>query len=160
VYIRYRLLQAGAYADTVCTAEAVQQIARYARGNPRVMNVLGTNLLITGFLAKQKPIPVTMARHVIATYRAKNASTLRRRGVAYPAARLVVVGLAAAFQFQYKRLPVSEPGTHNLTQLTRSLQAISSPDTAPQPVEMVASPPLMVLSAPPLPEEEPPPTAA
>ena len=37
-YIRHRLLQAGAYADTVCTAEAVQKIARYARGNPRIMN--------------------------------------------------------------------------------------------------------------------------
>ena len=54
-YIRHRLLQVGACADTVFTAEAVGKIARYARGNPRVMNVLCTNLLITGFLARQNP---------------------------------------------------------------------------------------------------------
>ncbi len=67
-YIRHRLLQAGAYKDTVCTAAAIQKIARYARGNPRVMNMLCTNLLIMGFLAKQKPIPAAMARDVIAAY--------------------------------------------------------------------------------------------
>ena len=110
-YIRHRLLQVGACADTVFTAEAVGKIARYARGNPRVMNVLCTNLLITGFLARQKPIPVTMARDVIAAYRAKNASMLWRRGVAYAAGVLVVAGLAGAFQYEHRA--VSGPGSHN-----------------------------------------------
>jgi WD40 repeat protein/type II secretory pathway predicted ATPase ExeA len=152
-YIRHRLLQAGAYEDTVCTAEVVEEIARYARGNPRVMNVLYTHLLIKGFWAEQKPIPVTMARDVIAAYRAKNASTLWRRGVAYAAGVLVVAGLAGTFQ--YDQRAVSERGSHNLAQLAHSLQDISSADTAPQPVEIGASPPLTVLSAPPSQEEGP-----
>jgi WD40 repeat protein/type II secretory pathway predicted ATPase ExeA len=157
-YLRHRLLQAGVCADTVFTAEAMGKIARYARGNPRIMNVLCTNLLIKGFLATQKPIPATMARDVIAAYRGKNASTLWWRGVAYAAGVLVVAGLAGSFE--YDRLAVSKRGSHNLSQFAHSLQDISSADTAQQPVEMRASPPLTALSAPsPLPED-PPPTVA
>jgi len=157
-YIRHRLRQAGAVADTVCTAEAVGKIARYARGNPRVMNVLCTNLLIRGFLAKQKPISATMARDVIVAYRAKNASTLWRRGVTYAAGVLVVAGLAGAFQYEYR--VVSAPDSHHLAHLAPRLQDISSADTAPQPVDIGASPPLTALSAPPSQEEGPFSTAA
>jgi len=119
-YIRHRLLQVGAGADTIFTAEAMGKIARYARGNPRIMNVLCTNLLIKGFFATQKPIPATMARDVIAVYRDKNASTLWRRGVAYAAGVLVVAGLAGTFQ--YDHMAGSERGSHHLSQLTHSLQ--------------------------------------
>jgi type II secretory pathway predicted ATPase ExeA len=152
-YIRHRLLQVGTCADSVFTAEAMGEIARYARGNPRILNVLCTNLLITGFLAEQKPIPATTARDVIAAYRGKNASILWRRGVAYAAGVLVVAGLAGAFQYEHRAVPA--PGSHNLAQLTRRLQDISSADTAPQPVEIGASPPLTALSTPPSQEEGP-----
>ena len=54
-YIRHRLLQVGTCADSVFTAEAMGEIARYARGNPRIMNVLCTNLLITGFWPSKSP---------------------------------------------------------------------------------------------------------
>ena len=79
-YMRHRLLQAGAAADSIFTAAAMQKVARYARGNPRVINVLCTNLLITGFLAQQKRIPASMARDVIVAYRARHASRQWRRG--------------------------------------------------------------------------------
>ena len=157
-YIHHRLLRVGALADTVFTAEAVEKIARYARGNLRVMNVLCTNLLIMGFLAKQRPIPATMARDVIATYRAKNAPTRWRQGVAYAAGVLLVAGLAGTFQYGY--LDVSERGSPDLVQLTRSLQDSTSADTPQQPIETGVSPPLPALSAPPLLQEGPPPTAA
>src|SRR5207244_8737975 len=115
-YLRHRLLQAGAYKDTVCTAAAIQKIARYARGNPRVMNMLCTNLLIMGFLAKQKPIPAAMARDVIAAYRAKTPPTLWQRGVAYTAGVLVVAGRVGAFHYAYGA--VSAPASANLAHFT------------------------------------------
>src|SRR5437867_2266008 len=150
-YIRHRLLQAGAYKDTVCTAAAIQKIARYARGNPRVMNMLCTNLLIMGFLAKQKPIPAAMARDVIDAYRTNPPPTLWQRGVAYAAGVLVLAGLVGAFQYAYRA--VSAPGSDNLAQLTSRPQDISSADTAPPPVAIGAAPPLTALSAPSLQEE-------
>jgi WD40 repeat protein/type II secretory pathway predicted ATPase ExeA len=155
-YIRHRLQQAGAAADTVFTAEAVQKVARYARGNPRVMNVLCTNLLITGFLAQQKLIPASLALDVIAAYRARNASRQWRRGVAYAAGVLVVAGLAGAFQ--YERLVVSERGSHLLAPLT-GLQELTSADVAQQPVTMEASLLLTGLLSPSFREEAPPPLA-
>src|SRR5215510_8170231 len=157
-YIRHRLLQVGAGADTVFTAEAMGEIARYARGNPCIINVLCSDLLIKGFFATQKPIPATMVHDVITAYRGKNASALWRRGVAYAAGVLVVAGLTG--MFQYDHLPVCKRGSQNLSQLAHRLHDIFSADTAPQPVEMRASPPLTALSAPPPLQEEPPPTAA
>src|SRR5262249_9021784 len=130
----------------------------YARGNPRIMNVLCTNLLIEGFWAEQKPIPATIVRDVIADYRGKNTSTLWRRGVVYAAGVLVAVGLVGTFQ--YGNLTISERGSHNLGQLTHRLQDISSADRAPQPVDIEAPSPLTALSAPPSQEEEPLSTAA
>jgi WD40 repeat protein/type II secretory pathway predicted ATPase ExeA len=152
-YIRHRLLRVGASTDTVFTAEAMGKVARYARGNPRIMNMLCANLLIKGSLAEQKPIPATMARDVIIAYRGKNASTLWRRGVAYAAGVLVVAGLSGTLQYEHQA--VSTPDSHSLGQLTHRLQDISNTDTVPQPVDIGASPPLTTLSAPPFQEEGP-----
>ena len=166
-YMRHRLLQAGAAADSIFTAAAMQKVARYARGNPRVINVLCTNLLITGFLAQQKRIPASMARDVIVAYRARHASRQWRRAVAYAAGMLLVAGLAGTFQ--YERLVVSEHGGHPLSSRT-SLQELPRADEAPQPVAMEEAPLLAGLSVlssleetpplkPPLPQEASPPLA-
>ena len=72
-YIRHRLQQAGAGESTVFTPEAVRHVARHARGNPRVMNMLCTNMLLTGFDARQKPIAVHIAKDVITAYEPKNS---------------------------------------------------------------------------------------
>ena len=157
-YIRHRVLQVGADADTIFTAEAMEKIARCARGNPRIMNVLCTNLLIEGFFATQKPIAATMARDVIVAYRGTNTSVRWRRGVAYAAGVLAVAGLAGTFHYDHRA--VSERGSPHPWQLAHSPHNLSSADTAPQPVEMRTSPPLTALSVPPPRHENPPPTAA
>ena len=72
-----------------------------------------------------------------------------RRGVAYAAGVLVVAG-AGAFQYEHRAVPA--PVAANRL-LTRRLQDISSADTAPQPVEIGASPLLTALSTPPSQEE-------
>src|SRR5262249_2848062 len=48
-YIRHRLQQAGAGDDTIFTSGAVQHVARHAHGNPPVMNMLWTHMLLAGF---------------------------------------------------------------------------------------------------------------
>jgi WD40 repeat protein/type II secretory pathway predicted ATPase ExeA/nitrate/nitrite transporter NarK len=157
-YIRHRVLQVGADPDTVFTVEAMKKIARCARGNPRIIDVLCTNLLIKGFFATQKPIAATMARDVIMAYRGTNASARWRRGVAYAAGVLAVAGVAGTFHYDHRA--VSERGSPHPWQLAHSPHNLSSADTAPQPVEMRTSPPLTALSAPPPLHEDPPPTAA
>ena len=64
-YVRHRLQQAGAGNGTVFTPGAVRHVARHARGNPRVLNVLCTHMLLTGFAAWQKPIAASIAQDVI-----------------------------------------------------------------------------------------------
>jgi WD40 repeat protein/type II secretory pathway predicted ATPase ExeA len=139
-YIRHRLLRVGADAATVFTAEAMERVARYARGNPRVLNVLCTNLLITGLLTQHKPLPATIARDVIAAHRATYSSTRWRRAVAYAAGILVVAGLAGVFQYEPQYL--SERGSPSLVSLPPSLQDRASLATAQRPSESAVSPPL------------------
>ena len=64
-YIRHRVQHAGADAGagTVFAAGAMRAVARRAGGNPRVLNELGTHLLIRGFLARQRPISARLAHN-------------------------------------------------------------------------------------------------
>src|SRR5205085_2286091 len=71
-YIRHRLQQACARADTVFAPGAVRHVARQARGNPRVMNVLCTQMLLSGFVARQRPISARIAQDVLTGYGAKS----------------------------------------------------------------------------------------
>ena len=72
-YIRHRLQQAGAGDGTVFTPGAVQHVARHAHGNPRVMNVLCTHMLLTGFAIGQKPIAAPIAKDVLRAYSTKRS---------------------------------------------------------------------------------------
>ena len=145
-YIRHRLQQAGAGASPVFTGEAMRHVARRARGNPRVMNVLCTNMLITGFEARQKPIAARMARNVTMAYRATRSHTRWGRGVTVAVGLLVVAGMVGLFPSTYHM--VAERTLRGFIQLTRSLLAVSGVNTAQHPVESVSSPSAPALSAP------------
>src|ERR1041385_4835458 len=55
-YIAERLRIAGANGDTVFSPEAIESVFNYARGIPRVTNVLCEHALINAFVVEQKPI--------------------------------------------------------------------------------------------------------
>src|SRR4029453_18830126 len=65
-YICHRLTKVLMPEDELFTAGALKRIVRSAHGNPRVLNTLCSNMLITSSLRQQKPISVQIAREVIA----------------------------------------------------------------------------------------------
>lgn len=96
-YIRHRLQQAGAGEGTVFAPGAIRHVARHAHGNPRVMDMLCTNMLLTGFTARQKPIAAHIAKDVITTYRTKSPRSRWRCGVTAAASILAVAGMVGLF---------------------------------------------------------------
>ena len=124
-YIRHRVQHAGADAGagTVFAAGAMRAVARRAGGNPRVLNELGTHLLIRGFLARQRPISARLAQDVLTAYGAQR-SPLRWWGVTAAASLLVVGALVGLYPSTAQR--VAERGPPGLVQLTRRLLSAAS----------------------------------
>jgi type II secretory pathway predicted ATPase ExeA len=150
-YIQHRLQQAGAGAGTIFTPGAVRHVARHARGNPRVMNTLCTNMLLTGFAAQQNPIAAPIAKDVITTYSTKSSRPRWWYGVTAAASILAVLGLIGLFP-SISRI-VTARGLRAFLPLTRSLQAGSGVETAQQPAQTVSSPVVSTLPALPTPTE-------
>jgi general secretion pathway protein A len=65
-YIRHRLAKVLIPEEALFMSGALKQIIRAARGNPRVLNTLCANVLITGVLREQKPISLALAQDVLA----------------------------------------------------------------------------------------------
>jgi hypothetical protein len=65
-YIRHRLAKAGSKGRRLFTRRALSLIIREAKGNPRRLNVLCDNALVTGLGYKKKPVTAGIAKEVIA----------------------------------------------------------------------------------------------
>src|SRR5262249_31741863 len=145
-YIRHRLQQAGASDGTVFTPGAVRHVTQYARGNPRVLNILCTHMLLTGFAARQKLITSSIAREVITAYSPKSSHPRWWYGVTAAVARiLAVVGLLGLFPSTSRILTARGP--RGLVPFTRSLLAESGVETGQHPATTVSSPAVSTLSA-------------
>ena len=144
-YIRYRLQQAGAGEGTVFAPGAMRHVARHARGNPRVMDMLCTNMLLTGFTARQKPIAAHIARDVITTYRTKSSHPRWWCGVTAAASILAVAAMVGLFPSTYRM--VAEQSPRGFLPLTRGLRVGSSVETAQQPAQTGSSPSVSPQSA-------------
>ena len=157
-YIRHRLQQAGAREGTVFVPGAMRHVARQARGNPRIMDLLCTNMLLTGFTARQKPIAAPMAKDVVTTYRAKSSHARWWGGVTAAASILAVVGIVGLFP-SISRM-VTEQSPRGFLPLTRGLRAGSRVETPQQSAQTGSSPSGSSLSALPMSiEAASPPTA-
>jgi general secretion pathway protein A len=144
-YIRHRLQQAGAGEGTVFAPGAMRHVARHARGNPRVMDMLCTNMLLTGFTARQKPIAAHIAKDVIMTYRATGSHPRWWCGVTATASILAVAAMVGLFPSTYRM--VAEQSPRGFWQLTRGPRAGSSVETARQPAQTGSSPSVSPQSA-------------
>lgn len=82
-YIEHRLARAGGDMNTLFAKSALRQIVRHADGNPRMLNILCDNALITGYGYQKKRITAMIAEEVITEFsrprehRATWKSTLR-----------------------------------------------------------------------------------
>jgi general secretion pathway protein A len=158
-YIDYRLTKVLLMEDELFTPGASKRIVRYARGNPRVLNMLCSNMLITGSLRQQKPISAQLAREVIAEVGAKSPWLYKRWGTAAAVALLLGAGLWWGWQPQW--LGSAKRGSLELSYLTQRIANIFSGFTAEQPVKVpmpsVSSepvvPPLQARPEPTLPPE-------
>jgi len=144
-YISYRLQQAGAGVGTVFTPGAVRHVVRHARGNPRVINVLCTHMLLTGCAARQKPIAAPIAKDVMTAYSPTSSHPRWWYSVTAAASILAVAGMVGLFPSSSRM--VTERGPRGLVPLTRSLLAGSGVETAQHPAKTVSSPAVSTLSA-------------
>jgi general secretion pathway protein A len=65
-YLRHRLAKLLVPEEALFVPGALTPLIRAAHGNPRVLNTLCANVLITGVVREQKPIPVTLVQEVLA----------------------------------------------------------------------------------------------
>ena len=137
-YIRHRLQQAGASDATIFTPRAMRHIARHARGNPRVINMLCTHMLLTGFAARQKPIAAPIAQDVMTAYSPKSSYPRWWYGVTAAASILTVAGMLGLFPSTSRILTAR--GLRGLVPLTRNLLADSGTETVQHPAMTVSSP--------------------
>ena len=144
-YIRHRLQQAGAGEGTVFAPGAIRHVARHARGNPRVMDMLCTNMLLTGFTAQQKPIAAHIAKDVITTYSTKRSHSRWWCGVTATASILAVAGMVGLFP-SISRM-ATEQSPRGFLPRTRGPLAGSSVKTAQQAAQMGSSPSVSPLPA-------------
>jgi general secretion pathway protein A len=63
-YIAERLRIAGNEGEVVFTDDAIEAVHQYARGIPRVTNVLGEHALISAFVDQRKPVPREIVEEV------------------------------------------------------------------------------------------------
>jgi general secretion pathway protein A len=87
-YILYRLAKVAMMDEPIFTRGALREIIQYAKGTPRVINVLCTNALIQGYGYGQRRIPTQIIKEVIADYTGKKPRRLWRSWMA-------VVGITA-----------------------------------------------------------------
>ena len=64
-YIRYRLKRAGSRSLAIFDRGAISEIHRYAKGIPRLINIVCDNALLTGFSREQNRIGKEIIREVI-----------------------------------------------------------------------------------------------
>lgn len=132
-YIRHRLARASAAGNEIFTAGAMQLVARQAQGNPRVINLLCDNCLVTSFGQKRTVVNRRIVREIVADFAASGARRPHRLVVATAllAVLVVVAGLSAALG------PARGRQAHS-SQLTAAMPATSpvvQPPAAPTPAE-------------------------
>jgi general secretion pathway protein A len=104
-YIRHRLSKASYKETDIFTPAATARIIRKAKGNPRVINILCDNALITGYGYQEKRVSSRTAREIIADLERKSSLMYRVWRIAGLSFLLLLTGgywlySTTAFTFQ------------------------------------------------------------
>jgi general secretion pathway protein A len=142
-YIRQRVAKVALPGGPIFTPGALQALVRHARGVPRDVNLLCTNVLQAGFWAQQQPITADLVQQVMGASTGSLPFSLGRLGLTAATGLVLVAGLLWIVPFR-----AGPPAS-------RSTPAVHTPvgREAPQPPSV---PPLV---APPLQPPEPAPPA-
>lgn len=146
-YILHRLSMTLYRPSLVLTSGAMIKIARYARGNPRAINILCTNVLIAGFIAQQKPITPELVEKVFAESHPKKYFFQWPRIKAYLAGALLAAGLFGLWQ--YERHVGIQQGDARTVQPPPAGPGLPPLAEQPQPGLAASSPPPLQEQSPP-----------
>jgi general secretion pathway protein A len=92
-YIRQRVAKVALPGGPIFTEGALQAMVRHARGVPRDVNLLCTNVLQAGFWAQQQPITADLVQQVMAASTSSIPFPLGRLGLTAAAGLVLVAGL-------------------------------------------------------------------
>lgn len=124
-YIDHRLSRAGGSTKKIFSARAVRRIVRYAKGFPRMLNILCDNALIAGYGEQKKRISLRLVENVIADYEGKGGKTGLKEKSAWLAAFVSVAALLLAQPFLDQSPPAQmnpEPGPSSSSSFDGQLQ--------------------------------------
>ncbi|NIA14605.1 MAG: AAA family ATPase [Nitrospiraceae bacterium] len=91
-YIRHRVTQAMGSTERLFDAAAFRAVVRHGKGNPRQINILCDNALVTGFGYQQRPVTAKIVRDVVAEIRGGKWRRYGRWLGASATAALLLVG--------------------------------------------------------------------
>ena len=108
-YVQHRLSLAGCTRPDIFSPAAVRALLKRSKGNPRVLNILCDNCLITGFGYQSESVTPKIVKEVAADVLGRTRYPVPRWAWATLAAALLV-GVPAAFYLQLPPdLPVAPP---------------------------------------------------
>lgn len=95
-YMKHRVACAGGNLDKLFAGRAVKAVARYAKGNPRVINLICDNALIAAYAAREQMVSYKTVRETAAALRLAPKPKIRLRDAAATAAICAAVLLVCA----------------------------------------------------------------
>ncbi len=150
-YIEHRLSRVMMKKDEpVLTKGAIEQIARYAGGIPRVLNVICDNAFITGYGYGKKPVTAGIVREVCADFQSGAARKVRAKPqyfFRWKTAAVLAFLMAAGAYFWLS--PYGEGAWRQARDL--AVSRISTIAETAAPVRVQAKAPEAPLAAPPVP---------
>jgi general secretion pathway protein A len=141
-YIAHRLAKVRLTDAPIFTRGALRQIIKYAKGTPRVLNILCSSALIQGFGERQHHISARIAQQVIADYRGKRSHRRWRLWMALTGATAL---LTAWFLFSpyphivWSKIDYTGLLKHTPANITQSIASHSS-TRMPPPQETTEAP--------------------
>ncbi|MDZ7581987.1 MAG: AAA family ATPase [Deltaproteobacteria bacterium] len=103
-YIEHRIQIAASKTPVVFTYAACRRIDRYAKGIPRLINIVCDRALLTAYGRNQKKITAAIVRAAIGELSARGKKRSRLRDLKKPALVLAAVLCAAALLFWFYRM--------------------------------------------------------
>jgi general secretion pathway protein A len=123
-YIKHRLGRASYGVNPVFSPGALSRIVRYAKGNPRAINIVCDGALVAGYADQQKPVSAKTVNAVIAGLESKGKTTFKKWVLACAAGLLLMAGTGFVFRSAYQAhsqkkadFPVSAQAARNMSAL-------------------------------------------
>jgi general secretion pathway protein A len=101
-FIQKRLRMSGAPDPEVFTPRAIQEVYRYSKGIPRLINVVCDNALLTGYSMDQKVIGPKIIHEVIGHMDGTGTQRKKRRFLFYSGILVVVMVFSLSFYLLWK----------------------------------------------------------